>query len=103
MMSTVALAQDLGIETSSDLKQQLAPYLEQPGDLQVDASEVGRIHTAAVQVLYAFVLARQQGGHRTVFNNATATFLDALRLLGVLQAFVLEPSPDTLKSVENAA
>lgn len=102
-MSKLALAQDLGIENSSDLKQQLAPYLERAGDLQVDASAVGRIHTAAVQVLYAFVLARRQAGHRTVFNNATATFLDALRLLGVRQAFVLDPSPDTLKSVENVA
>lgn len=102
-MSTVALAQDLGIETTSDLKQQLAPYLDQSGELRVDASQVGRIHTASVQLLCAFVIARRQAGHSTVFDNGTSTFLDALRLLGVLQTFGLEASPDKLKSVENAA
>lgn len=102
-MSTVALAQDLGIETTSDLKQQLAPLVDQSGELRVDASQVGRVHTAAIQVLCAFVIARRQAGHSTVIDNGTTTFLDALRLLGVLQTFGLETPPDKLKSVENAA
>ncbi|WP_269791790.1 STAS domain-containing protein [Stenotrophomonas sp. Iso1] len=102
-MSTVALLQDLGIETTSELKQQLALHLGQGGELRVDASEVSRIHTAAMQVLCAFVLARRQAGHATVFDNATATFHDAARLLGVLQTLGLGATPDTTKSVENAA
>ena len=102
-MSTVALAQDLGIESTSDLKQQLATHLPQAGELRVDASQVGRVHTAAMQVLCAFVLARQHAGNNTVFDNATDTFRDAARLLGVLRTLGLEATPDTTKSVENAA
>ncbi|MCW4455177.1 STAS domain-containing protein [Flavobacterium sp. MXW15] len=102
-MSTVALGQDLGIETSTELKQQLAPYLEHAGALRVDASQVGRIHTAAVQVLCAFVDARRKAGHDTGFDGCTDTFRDAARLLGVTQALGLEATPDNLKSVENAA
>ena len=45
------------------------------------ASQVGRVHTAAIQVLCAFVLARRQAGHATVFDDATDTFRDAARLL----------------------
>jgi len=102
-MSTVALSQDLGIESTSDLKQHLAPYLAQAGELRLDASQVSRVHTAAMQVLCAFVQARRQAGNATAFDNATDTFRDAARLLGVLQALGLEATPDTLKSVENAA
>ncbi len=102
-MSTVALSQDLGIESTSDLKQQLAPHLAKAGELRLDAGQVSRVHTAAMQVLCAFVLARRQAGHNTVFDNVTDTFRDAARLLGVLQALGLEATPDTLKSVENAA
>lgn len=102
-MSTVALSQDLGIETTSELKQQLAPHLLQAGQLRVDAGQVGRVHTASMQVLCAFVLARQQAGHDTAFDNATDTFRDAARLLGVLRTLGLEATPDTTKSVENAA
>ncbi len=102
-MSTVALSQDLGIESTSDLKQQLAPHLAQAEELRLDAGQVSRVHTAAMQVLCAFVQARRQAGHSTVFDNVTDTFRDAARLLGVLQALGLEATPDTLKSVENAA
>lgn len=102
-MSTFALAQDLGIETTSELKQQLASQLDHAGELRVDASQVGRIHTASIQVLCAFVAARQQGGGSTVFDNCSENFKDAARLLGVLPALGLEASNNNLKSVENAA
>ena len=44
----------------------------------------------------------RQAGNDTVFDNPTATFRDAARLLGVLQTFGLDATPDTTKSVENA-
>ncbi|MCC7635261.1 STAS domain-containing protein [Stenotrophomonas rhizophila] len=102
-MSTVALGGDLGIETSTELKTRLAPLVDQPGQLTLDASEVSRIHTAAMQVLCAFVHARHQAGHRTAFDACTATFRDAARLLGVTQALGLDAPHDNLKSVENPA
>ena len=102
-MSTLALGGDLGIETSTELKTRLAPLVDQAGELTLDASEVSRIHTAAMQVLCAFVDARRQAGHPTGFDGCTATFRDAARLLGLTQALGLDATHDNLKSVENAA
>ena len=73
-MSTVALAQDLGIESTSELKQDLSAHLAQAGELRVDASQVGRVHTAAIQVLCAFVLYR-----RFVFRVTGHVWLDLAR------------------------
>jgi anti-anti-sigma regulatory factor len=102
-MSTVELGEDLGIETSTELKNRLAPLVAQVGELTLDASQVGRVHTAAVQVLCAFVHARREAGLDTGFHGCTATFRDAARLLGVTQALGLDVPHDNLKSVENAA
>lgn len=102
-MSTVELGEDLGIETSTELKNRLAPLVAQVGELTLDASQVGRVHTAAVQVLCAFVQARREAGLDTGVHGCTATFRDAARLLGVTQALGLDVPHDNLKSVENAA
>ena len=103
-MSTVALAQDLGIVFTSELKQDLSAHLAQAGELRVDASQVGRVHTAAIQVLCAFVLARRQAGTDTVFDNPTATFRDAARLLGLApQLGLANDNEHNTQQVENAA
>ena len=102
-MSTVILGEDLGIETSADLKQKLAAVLTQDGELGRAAGEVRRIHTASVQLLCAFVQARRSAGLQTEFDGCNDTFRDAARLLGVTDALGLSASNDNLKSVENAA
>ncbi|MBB5876445.1 MULTISPECIES: STAS domain-containing protein [Xanthomonas] len=102
-MSTVPLGEDLGIETSADLKQRLTAFLAADDVLRLDAGEVRRIHTASVQVLCAFVDARRKDGKRTEFEACNATFRDAARLLGVSESLGLPATPDNLKSVENAA
>ena len=102
-MSTVSLGEDLGIETSADLKQKLAAHLSQDGQLLLDAGQVRRIHTASVQLLCAFFDARRQAGRATGFDGCNDTFKDAARLLGVTAALGLAASNDNLKSVENAA
>ncbi|MBB5863025.1 STAS domain-containing protein [Xanthomonas sp. 3058] len=102
-MSTVTLGDDLGIETSADLKQKLAAVLTQDGELVLDAGNVRRIHTASVQLLCAFVQARREAGLHTEFDGCNDTFRDAARLLGVTDALGLPASNDNLKSVENAA
>lgn len=102
-MSTVALAHDLGIEAAGALKQHLALHLDQSGPLRVDASQVARVHTAAIQVLCAFVLARRQTGQDTIFDQATQTLRDAARLLGAAQVMGLETISNESTFVENAA
>ena len=51
-MSTVELGDDLGIESSTELKNRLSPLVAEAGELTLDASQVGRIHTASVQVRF---------------------------------------------------
>ncbi|MBB3780008.1 ABC-type transporter Mla MlaB component [Xanthomonas campestris] len=102
-MSTVTLGEDLGIETSADLKQKLAAFLAQDGEVVLNAGDVRRIHTASVQLLCAFVQTRRQAGFHTEFDGCNDTFRDAARLLGVTDALGLSASNDNLKSVENAA
>lgn len=102
-MSTVDLGEDLGIENSTELKNRLAPLLAEPDTLRLDASRIGRIHTAAVQVLCAFVQERRRNGLMTEFQGGTASFNDAARLLGVSQALGLVVPNENLTSVENAA
>ncbi|MBD8634358.1 STAS domain-containing protein [Stenotrophomonas sp. 169] len=102
-MSTVDLGEDLGIESSTELKNRLAPLLAEAAPVVLDASRVSRIHTAAVQVLCAFVHDRRSAGRPTQFSGCTATFSDAARLLGVSQALGLDVPHDNLNSVENAA
>ena len=91
-MSTVELGDDLGIENSTELKNRLSPLVAEAGELTLDVSQVGRIHTASVQVLCAFVQARREAGLGTGFHGCTATFRDAARLLGVTQ----DPGLDVL-------
>lgn len=102
-MSTLSLGEDLGIETSADLKQRLAGLLAQEGELLLDAGQVRRIHTASVQLLCAFFAARRGAGQATGFDGCSDTFKDAARLLGVSSVLGLTASNDNLKSVENAA
>ncbi len=102
-MSTVDLGEDLGIETSTELKNRLAPLLAAADLLTLDASRVGRIHTAAMQVLCAFMQARHAAGLQTQVSGSTPTFTDAARLLGISQVLGLAVPHDNLKSVENAA
>ncbi|HYG05098.1 MAG TPA: STAS domain-containing protein [Stenotrophomonas sp.] len=102
-MSTLSLGEDLGIESSADLKQTLASHLAQEGEVLLDAGQVRRIHTASVQLLCAFFQARRSAGRSTGFDGCNDTFKDAARLLGVSSVLGLPASNDNLKSVENAA
>ena len=102
-MSTVELGDDLGIGEGHRCKNRPPPLGAEAGELTREASRVGRIHAASVQVLGAFGRARRGAGLGTGFHGCTATFRDAARLLGVTQALGLDVPHDNLKSVENAA
>ncbi len=102
-MSTVDLGDDLGIEGSTELKSRLAPLLAQAAPVVLDASRVSRVHTASMQVLCALARDRRAAGLETRFQDCTATFSDAARLLGISQVLGLAAPNDILNSVETAA
>lgn len=105
-MSKVSLGEDLGIESSAELKQRLAPHLQQPARVVVDGAAVHRVHTAALQVLCAFFRGRHEAGLDTELAPCSDSLRDAVRLLGLGTALGLAtpPSPtDKTASMENAA
>ena len=93
-MNTVPLGEDLGIESCAEIQQTLAPFLDQDGPVQLDASQVQRVHTASFQVVYAFVTTRRQAGLETHIEPSSESFNDAVRLLGLGEAIGLkQPEP----------
>lgn len=82
-MNAVPLGGDLGIEAAADLKILMAPYLDEPQPLLLDAGQVHRVHTASMQVLCTFVRERRIAGYETRFVGASEGFIDAARLLGL--------------------
>lgn len=107
-MNTVSLGEDLGIEASADLKQLLSAHLEDPA-VALDGGGVRRVHTAAMQVLCAFVRTRAELGRSTELATCSDTLRDAARLLGLSAQLGLastESSGDgqqLKQTVENAA
>jgi anti-anti-sigma regulatory factor len=105
-MSTVPLGDDLGIETSAELKERLAPFLSQQ-DVVLDGGSVRRVHTAALQVLCAFFRSRADAGHQTSLEGCSDVLRDAARLLGLSASLGLagpgRPNHPQHSTVENAA
>lgn len=104
-MSAMSLGEDLGIETSHELKERLAGYLEQAA-LVLDGGQVRRVHTAGVQVLCAFFRSRRQAGHHTELAACSEVLRDAVRLLGVDAQLGLAaggPALETTNNMENPA
>lgn len=107
-MDTVHLGDDLGIETSTGLKERLAPYLTQTHAVVLDGTDVRRVHTAGLQVLCAFFASRVGVGHPTELRGSSDALREAARLLGLGAALGLDgatsdPSNATHATVENAA
>ncbi len=89
-MSAVSIGPDLGIEAAADLKALLLPHIESKRSVVIDASAVERVHSASLQLLYAFVRDRSQAGHATRIERGTAPLQDAARLLGMSAALGLD-------------
>lgn len=89
-MSAIAIGPDLGIEAAADLKALLLPHLESKRSVSIDASAVERVHSASLQLLFAFVRDRDQAGRKTSIDGATKPLLDAARLLGMSAALGLD-------------
>ncbi len=102
-MNTLALAADLGIETATELKQQLAGQLSRPEPIQLDAGSVQRVHTASFQLLCSFVRERTEAGLATGFSAASSNFQEAARLLGIASQLGLNLTDKTTETQEKHA
>ncbi len=54
-MSSLELASVCTLREAADFKSQLMAQVAQPGDVDIDASHVGKIDTSGLQLLLAFV------------------------------------------------
>ena len=76
------LPADLGIESAAQLKEQLGALIEQPAPVVLDAAEVERVHSAALQLFCLFCRDRSAAGREVRFAHPSATLLGAANLLG---------------------
>jgi anti-anti-sigma regulatory factor len=76
------LGADLGIERAAELKQALRRLLPEPSRVALDASEVERVHTAALQLFCLFCRDRRAEGREVEFVRPSPTLRSAAVLLG---------------------
>jgi len=81
--TTVVLPAELDIEQASALKSLLAPHLEQAEAVTLGASDVARIHTAAMQLFCLFCSDRRSAGRETRWATPSPALRSAAALLGV--------------------
>ena len=82
-MPTVALSPEWGIEASESLKATLSTHLDTADEVVLAAGEAGRVHSASIQVLAAFVRTRRQAGRTTRIAPCAAAVRDAAVSLGL--------------------
>jgi ABC-type transporter Mla MlaB component len=80
-LKRVALDAQLGIAMVADLHTRLLPFLQQKKCVEIDASEVELVDTAALQLLVAFVKELRDRDVAVNWNKPSDTFCETARLL----------------------
>lgn len=93
-MPAIELGADMGIEKAGDLKDSLIDELDADGLLEIDGSQVERVHCASLQVLTAFMRERQALGHKSRIVEPSTVFLDAVNVLALKTALGLSEPGD---------
>ncbi|MDB5973077.1 MAG: hypothetical protein JWQ90_5527 [Hydrocarboniphaga sp.] len=78
----IRLPADIGIEQAMALQAGLAPRLAQAEPVRIEASEVQRIHGAALQLLCLFCRDRRANGGAVEFLRPSEFLRQAAALLG---------------------
>lgn len=88
------LGAELGVDSVGALKVQLERVLNQPAKVVLDAGEVTRVHTAALQLFCLFCRDRRAEGREVEFARPSPALLAAAALLGastLLQLAKVQP------------
>lgn len=81
--ATIRLPAELGIEGASELHRELVAHVDDVTPVILDATDVARIHTAALQLFCLFCRDRRSGGHETHWQAPSVALKSAAALLGV--------------------
>jgi anti-anti-sigma regulatory factor len=79
----VQLAAELVIGTATELHARLGNALAQSGRVVLDAAAVTRLDTAGLQLLHAFVQARDESAREWCWENVGAALHEAAARLGM--------------------
>ena len=80
--AAIKLDAEIGIEDAAALHQTLKQQVGEPGEVHLDAAEVQRIHTAALQLFCLFCHDRRSAGRETRWLKPSAALRSAAALLG---------------------
>ncbi len=77
------LPAELGIENASDTYGQLLSHVDDEQPVVLDAADVARVHTAALQLFCMFCQDRRNVGRETRWSHPSEALKSAAALLGV--------------------
>lgn len=80
--AVIKLDANLGIEQAAALHETLKQRVDDADLVQFDASELQRIHTAALQLFCLFCRDRRRAGHSVEFLRPSESLRNAAALLG---------------------
>ena len=81
-VAPIRLASELGIESVKALHAELLEHLNDKQPVVLDAEQVERVHTAALQLFCLFCRDRRAAGRSVEFLRPSATLRNAAKLLG---------------------
>ena len=80
----------LDIKSAAGLKAGLAKFMDLTGDLVLDAGQVTRMSTPAIQVLTAFILSMTKRGRKVSVSNPSRIFGETFECLGLAHLLQLK-------------
>jgi anti-anti-sigma regulatory factor len=92
----LVLAGECVIETADALKKDLLLRLDRVSPISIDASQVGRIDTASLQVLAAFARDCRVAGRDVEWVGVTSVVADTARMLNLASVLGLETADGAL-------
>lgn len=81
--AVIRLPAEMGVGAAAALLRELATHVEDPAPVVLDATEVARIHTAALQLFCLFFRDRGADSRETRWKTPSAAMRRAAALLGV--------------------
>jgi len=86
-LSLLRIAGDMTIYTAADLKQELMKHIFQPGELEIDLSEVSELDSAGLQLLILAKRESLQEGRAMRLTGHSRAVLDVLDICNLAAYF----------------
>lgn len=88
-VTTVQLPDEFTIAEANDIQQSLLRVFEQQGPIRVNAGDVSRTDTAALQLMYVFQRALNENGAAIHWLAVSEAFTESAKLLGLDELLAL--------------